>query len=136
MFDLKFRCFAYEKQYLFACFSQLVRSKFSTRAFKSKKKASLFQLKKRRYLDRKSDAFFFALFRTTRKVRPNVFEYQCVAMAIFAREIWPKITAFSALSLARVLRNIDFSKHRKSSKIKNRQKEHYYTCRVQYEISS
>ena len=128
MFDLKFRCFAYEKQYLFACFSQLVRSKFSTRAFKSKKKASLFQLKKRR--------FFFALFRTTRKVRPNVFEYQCVAMAIFAREIWLKITAFSALSPARVLRNIDFPKHRKSSKIKNRQKEHYYTCRVQYEILS
>ncbi len=94
----------------------------------STQKATLFESKKRR--------FFFALFRTTRKVCPNVFEYQCVAMAIFAREIWPKITAFSALSPARVLRNIDFPKHRKSSKIKNRQKEHYYTCRVQYEILS
>ena len=44
------------------CFTRVVRLEFSTRALKSKKKASLFQLKKRRYLDRKSDAFFFDYF--------------------------------------------------------------------------
>ena len=42
-------------------FSQHERLDFSTRALKSKKIATLFQLKKRRYLDRKSDAFFWPL---------------------------------------------------------------------------
>ena len=70
-------------------FSQHERVDFSTRALKSKKIATLFQLKKRRYLDRKSDAFF-GLFRTIRKTHPNAFEYQCVATAIFAREICQK----------------------------------------------
>ena len=54
-----------ETYYFFCCdsspshvFFQHEWSDFSTRALESEKKASLFELKKRRYLDRKSDAFF------------------------------------------------------------------------------
>ena len=61
---------------------------FSTRALgvlkscaRVGKKASVFQLKKQRYWIEKA-TLFFALFRTTQKVRPNTFEYQLVATAI------------------------------------------------------
>ena len=66
----------YENLLIIPRFSRHERSDFSTRALESKKKASVFELKKRRYLNRKSDAFFFTLFWATRKVRPNAFEYQ------------------------------------------------------------
>ena len=54
-------------------FSQHERVDFSTRALKSKKIATLFQLKKRRYLDRKSDAFFLASFgRFEKRIRTSL----------------------------------------------------------------
>ena len=44
-----------------------MRSKLSTRVLGSKKKATLFGLKKRRYLNRKSDAIFLPYFEDVRK---------------------------------------------------------------------
>ena len=56
---IPFRCFCPCSSHTFF---QHVRSEFSTRALESKKIATLFQVKNRRFLDRKSDAFFWPLF--------------------------------------------------------------------------
>ena len=91
----------------FACFFQHERSDFSTRALESEKIASLFQLKKRRYLDRKSDAFFLPSFERFRKRVRTRLDISILQQQILSIKFVRKLRLFQLFLLPCFFRKIE-----------------------------